>query len=94
MIAFILQNIVAIGLLSFLIIGLAISWKIKPMRYSLIVSIFLVLMVIFAVGYGGLKIEKIIAKSGYLALFVVWFAVLVVFVVGMYRLWKNIGDNN
>jgi hypothetical protein len=32
-----------------------------------------------------------IAKSVYIALFLVWLTVLIVFVVGMYRLWKNYG---
>lgn len=93
MVAFILQNILAIGLLGFLVVGLALSWKIKPMRYSLIVAIAVVLIVVLAVNYGGLKIEWLIAKSGYIALLGVWISVLVVFVVGMYRLWKNYGKH-
>lgn len=93
MVAFILQNILAIGLLGFLIVGLALSWKIKPMRYSLIVAIGVVLIVVLAVNYGGLKIEWLIAKSGYIALLGVWITVLVVFVIGMYRLWKNYGNH-
>lgn len=91
MIGFILQNILTVGLLGFLIVGLALSWKIKPMRYSLITAILIVLVVILAVNYGGVKIEWLIAKSGYIALLAVWVTVLILFVVGMYKLWKNSG---
>lgn len=89
----ILQNIVGVGLLGFLVVGLAILWRIKPLRYSLLIAISLVLAVVIAVNYGGLKIEWIIAKSGYIALLSVWITVLVVFVVGMYKLWKNYGNS-
>jgi hypothetical protein len=91
MVEFILQNILAIGLLFFLIVGLALAWNIKPMRYGLIATIIIVITVAGLVNYGGLTVEKIIAKSGYIALFLVWLTVLIVFVVGMYKLWKNYG---
>jgi hypothetical protein len=91
MVEFILQNILAIGLLLFLIIGLALAWNIKPMRYGLITAIIIVITIAGLVNYGGFTVEKMIAKSGYIALFLVWLTVLIVFVVGMYRLWKNYG---
>jgi hypothetical protein len=91
MVEFILQNILAIGLLFFLIVGLALAWNIKPMRYGLITAIIIVIMIAGLVNYGGLTVEKMIAKSGYIGLFLVWLTVLIVFVVGMYRLWKNYG---
>lgn len=94
MVGFILQNIVAIGLLGFLLVGLAISWKIKPMRYSLMMAIGLVLAVVFAINYGGLKVEQLIAKFGYIALLAIWLTVLVIFVMGMYKLWKNYGKTD
>ncbi|MEZ0323630.1 MAG: hypothetical protein ABWJ98_04895 [Hydrogenothermaceae bacterium] len=37
--------------------------------------------------------EWIIAKSGYVALFLVWLTVLIIFVIGMYKMWKNYGNN-
>lgn len=91
MVSFILQNILVVGLLGFLMVGLALSWKIKPMRYSLIVAIVVVISVAITVNYGGFKVEWLIAKSGYIALLSVWIMVLVIFVVGMYKLWKNYG---
>lgn len=89
----ILQNIIGVGLLGFLVVGLALLWRIKPLRYSLLIAISFVLAVVIAVNYGGLKIEWIIAKSGYIALLGVWITVLIVFVVGMYKLWKNYGSS-
>jgi hypothetical protein len=44
------------------------------------------------VNYGGLTVEKMIAKSGYIVLFLVWLTILIVFVIGMYKLWKNYGN--
>lgn len=92
MVDFILQNILAIGLLFFLIVGLALAWNIKPMRYGLITAVIIVITIAGLVSYGGLTVEKMIAKSGYIALFLVWLTVLIVFVVGMYKLWKNYGN--
>jgi len=92
MVEFILQNILAIGLLFFLIVGLALAWNIKPMRYGLTTAIIIVITIAGLVNYGGLTVEKMIAKSGYIALFLVWLTVLIVFVVGMYKLWKNYGN--
>lgn len=93
MFEFILRNIIAVWLLIFLGIGLLLSWKIKVMRYMLLSSIFLVITVATLIEFGGLKMEWIIAKSGYIALFLVWLTVLIVFVVGMYKMWKNYGSN-
>ncbi len=86
---FILQNILAIGLIFFLIVGVALAWNIKPMRYSLIVALIVVISVSFLVKYGGLTFEKLLAKSGYVALFLVWVSVLIIFIVGMIKLWNN-----
>lgn len=91
---FILQNIVAIGLILFLLVGLATSWKIKTMRYLLVTSTAIVIVIALSVNYGGLTVEKLIAKSGYILLFLVWLTVLIVFVIGMYRLWKNFTKTN
>ncbi|MEJ5173513.1 MAG: hypothetical protein WHT47_07345 [Hydrogenothermaceae bacterium] len=93
MLELIIRNIVAVWLLIFLGVGLLLSWKIKVMRYMLLTSIFLVIAVTTLIEFGGLKVEWVIAKSGYIALFSVWLTVLIVFVVGMYKMWKNYGSN-
>ena len=87
---FIIQNILALGLIFFLLVGIALAWNIKVIRYSLMVALAVVVSITLMVKYGGLTVEKIIAKSGYIALFLVWLSVLVVFVVGMYKMWNNI----
>lgn len=85
----ILQNVLTLGLILFLIVGIALAWNIKPMRYSLIVALIIVVAITLLVKYGGLTFEKMLAKSGYVALFLVWLSVLIIFVVGMIKLWNN-----
>ncbi|ACN99714.1 hypothetical protein [Sulfurihydrogenibium azorense] len=87
---FIIQNILALGLIFFLLVGIALAWNIKVMRYSLIAALAVVISITLLVKYGGLTVEKIIAKSGYIALFLVWLSVLIIFAVGMYKMWNNI----
>ncbi len=89
----ILDNIITLWIIFFLLVGIRLAWKIKPMRYSLIASLIIVFLISYIIKTGGLTIEKIIAKSGYIALFIVWFTVLIVFIVGMYKLWNNYGKN-
>lgn len=93
MIEFILDNILTLGMLFLLMVGIALAWKIKPMRYGLIASLILVFLISYIVKTGGIKSETIIAKSGYIALFMVWLTVLIVFIVGMYKLWNNYWKN-
>ncbi len=93
MIEFILDNILTLGLIFSLMVGIAVAWKIKPMRYSLIVSLIVVFVITALVKIGGIKMEKIIAKSGYIALLMVWLTVLIIFIVGMYKLWNNYGKD-
>ncbi|MGB9766843.1 MAG: hypothetical protein ACPLXN_05150 [Sulfurihydrogenibium sp.] len=90
MIEFILHNIVALGLILFLMVGIALAWNIKPMRYALIISLIVVVSITLMVEYGGLKVEKILAKSGYVALFLVWLGVVILFIIGMIKMWNSI----
>lgn len=86
---FLLQNILSIGLIFFLIVGVGLAWNIKPMRYSLIAALVIVISITLLIKYGGLTVEKMIAKSGYIALFLVWLSVLIIFIIGMIKLWNN-----
>lgn len=89
----ILDNIITLWIIFFLLVGIRLAWKIKPMRYGLIASLIIVFLISYIIKTGGVTMEKIIAKSGYIALFIVWLTVLIVFIVGMYKLWNNYGKN-